>query len=60
MKNNLHYKNNLSLRPNNCIKVILDTLDLVVGDDLVVYSSVTKMGVKEVLKKLEDLVEETI
>lgn len=43
------------------LKVILDTLDLVVGDDLVVYSSVTKLGVKEVLKKLEDLVEvETI
>ena len=40
------------------LKVILDTLDLVVGDDLVVYSSVTKLGVKEVLKKLEDLVEE--
>ncbi len=38
------------------LKVILDTLDLVVGDDLVVYSSVTKLGVKEVLKKLEDLV----
>ena len=40
------------------LKVILDTLDLVVGDDLVVYSSITKLGVKEVLKKLEDLVEE--
>lgn len=42
------------------LKVILDTLDLVVGDDLVVFSSVTKLGVKEVLKKIEDLVEETI
>lgn len=40
------------------LKVILDTLDLVVGDDLVVYSSVTKLGVKEVLKRLKDLVEE--
>ena len=43
------------------LKVILDTLDLVVGDDLVVFSSVTKLGVKEVLKKIEDLAsEETI
>lgn len=38
------------------LKVILDTLDLVIGDDLVVFSSVTKLGVKEVLKKMEDLV----
>ena len=38
------------------LKVILDTLDLVVGDDLVVFSSVTKLGVKEVVKKIEDLV----
>lgn len=37
------------------LKVILDTLDLVVGDDLVVFSSVTRLGVKEVLKKIEDL-----
>ena len=42
------------------LKVILETLDLVVGDDLVVFSSVTKLGVKDVLKKIEGLVEETI
>ena len=43
------------------LKIILDTMDLVVGDDLVVFSSVTKLGVKDVLKKIEDLiVEETI
>lgn len=43
------------------LKMILDTLDLIVGDDLVVFSSVTKLGVKEVLKKIEGLVaEETI
>lgn len=43
------------------LKTILDTLDLVVGDDLVVFSSVTRLGIKEVVKKLEDLVEgETI
>ena len=38
------------------LKVILDTLDLVVGDDLVVFSSVTKLGVKEVLNKIDILV----
>ncbi len=37
------------------IKTILDTLDLVVGDDFIVFSSVTKLGVKEVLQKLEEL-----
>ena len=42
------------------LKVIVETLDLVVGDDLVVFSSVTKLGVKDVLKKIEGLVEETI
>ena len=42
--------------------LILDTLDLVVGDDLIVFSSVTKLGVKEVHQKLEELSgeEETI
>lgn len=44
------------------LKEVLETLDLVVGDDLVVFSSVTRLGVKDVLKKIEDLVneEETI
>lgn len=42
------------------LKVLLETLDLVVGDDLVVFSSVTKLGVKDVLKKIEGLIEETI
>lgn len=41
------------------LKVILDTMDLVVGDDLVVFSSNTKLGVKEVVKKIEDLVSES-
>lgn len=41
------------------LKIILDTLDLVVGDDLVVFSSNTKLGVKEVVKKIEDLVSES-
>jgi GTP-binding protein len=36
------------------LKILLDTLDLVVGDDLVVFSSVNKLGVKEILQKIED------
>ena len=40
------------------LKVILDTLDLVVGDDLVVFSSVSKLGVKDVLNKIENLINE--
>lgn len=42
------------------LKVILDTMDLVVGDDLVVFSSVSKLGVKEVQDKIESLVEDII
>ena len=38
------------------LKMILETLDLVVGDDLIVFSSTTKLGTKEVLKKIEDLI----
>ena len=39
-------------------KDILDTLNLVVGDDLVLFSSVTKLGKEEILKKIEALIEE--
>lgn len=38
------------------LKELLKTLDLVIGDDLVVFSSVTKLGVKEVLMKIESLI----
>ena len=41
-------------------KIILDTLDLVVGDDLVLFSSVNKLGRDDILKKIEELVVETI
>ena len=40
------------------LKTILNTMDLVVGDDLVVFSSVTKLGVEEVLAKIESLIHE--
>ena len=38
------------------LRIILETLDLVVGDDLIVFSSADKLGVAEVLKKIEDLI----
>ncbi len=43
-----------------CQKLITDTLDLVVGDNLVVFSSVTKEGKKEIHKIIEDLIVDTI
>ncbi len=42
------------------LKMVLDTMDLVVGDDLVVFSSITKLGVKELLAKIESLVSEDV
>lgn len=39
-------------------KLILDTLNLVVGDDLVLFSSETKLGKDEILNKIEALVTE--
>ena len=40
------------------LKEILKALDLVVGDDMVVFSSVTKLGVKEILMKIEEVLTE--
>ena len=47
-------------KKDKCKKQITDTLDLVVGDDLVIFSSITKEGREEILKKLEDLIIDTI
>lgn len=41
-------------------KVIKDAFDLVVGDDIVVFSSVSKMGRDNVIQKIEDLIIEKI
>ena len=43
-----------------CLKQIMDSIDLVVGDDIIVFSSVTKLGREEVLKKMKSLIGETI
>ena len=42
------------------LKQLLNTLDLVVGDDLVVFSSVSKIGVQEVLEKIDSLLVDEI
>lgn len=42
------------------IKVILSTLDLVMGDNMVLFSSVNKIGREEILKIIESLIIETI
>lgn len=36
-------------------KQLTDSLDLVMGDDIVLFSSVTKLGRDEIVKKIEDL-----
>ena len=41
------------------LKQIKDTLDLVVGDNLIVFSSVTKDGKEEVLKLIENIVNQS-
>ncbi len=41
-------------------KQLLETLDLVVGDNVIVFSSVTKEGKDEVLKQIEELLVDTI
>lgn len=40
-----------------CKKEITSTLDLVVGDDLILFSSVTKLGREQVLEKIEELID---
>ena len=47
-------------KKDKCKKQITDTLDLVVGDDLVIFSSVTKEGKDKVMKTIEDLSIDTI
>ena len=42
------------------LKLLLEDLDLVVGDDLIVFSSVTKLGVKDVLAKIEDIISQEL
>ena len=47
-------------RKQKNLRTILGTLDLVIGDDLIVFSSVTKLGVTDVLGKIEKVVEGSV
>jgi len=49
-----------SSKKDRTLKVAKETLDLVMGDDLVLFSSMTKLGRDEILQKIEDLIVETI
>lgn len=49
-----------SSKQNKSIKLITDTLDLAVGDDLILFSSLNGIGRDQVLKKLDSLIVETI
>ncbi len=49
-----------SSKKEHNLKAITDTLDLVVGDNLVLFSSVTKLGREEIIHMLEDWTVETI
>ena len=41
-------------KKDRCLKIIKDTIDLVMGDDIVLFSSVSKLGKDEVLKTIEN------
>lgn len=41
------------------IKVLKETLDLVVGDDLILFSSLSKLGREEVISTIEKIVKES-
>ena len=47
-------------KKDKCKKQITENLDLVVGDDLVIFSSITKEGKDTINKILEDLIIDTI
>ena len=47
-------------KKDKCKKQITETLDLVVGDDLVIFSSITKEGKDTINRILEDLIIDTI
>ena len=49
-----------SSKKDRNLKMIKDTLNLAVGDNLILFSSITKFGRDEVLKELENYTIETI
>ena len=49
-----------SSKKDKNLKIIRDTLDLVVGDNLIMFSNMTKVGKDQVLTLIEDLIVEEI
>ena len=49
-----------SSKKNRNLKIIKDTLDLAVGDNYILFSSVNKTGREEILKLLDNFVIDTI
>lgn len=49
-----------SSKKDRNIKMIKDTLNLAVGDNIIIFSSISKIGREDVLKELENYVIETI
>ncbi len=49
-----------SSKKDRNLKIIKDTLDLVIGDNIVLFSSITKLGRNEILQQIDDLIVETI
>ena len=45
---------------DKCLKQIQTTIDLVIGDELILFSSHTKLGRDQVIKRIEDLTMETL
>ena len=49
-----------SSKKDKNFQVLKNTLDVVVGDNIVLFSSVSKMGKEDILKLIEDLIVEEI
>ena len=47
-------------KKDKCLKTIKETIDLVMGDDIVLFSSVSKLGREEILNKIDNLSVEII
>ena len=45
---------------DKCLKQIQSVIDLVIGDELILFSSHTKLGRDQVIKRIEDLTIETL
>lgn len=49
-----------SSKKDKNLKILKETLDIVIGDNIILFSSVSKMGREDVLKLMEDLIIEEL